>query len=125
MSTKESKDSSAIARGVANESKTPRTLGLYKNWLFDKAGTPYFAAYRGDLMSIAYGIERLESDLAARDARIAELEVGLRKNDARWAQHMAVMEEGDENPLTLKLFESTAAEYQAAIDAAIAAKESK
>lgn len=81
-----------------SESKTPRTLGLYKNWLFDKAGTPYFAAYRGDLMSIAYGIGRLESDLAAAHEEIERLRKDTERldylqnltdeNGECWLQHV-------------------------------------
>lgn len=84
MSTKESKDSSAIARGVANESKTPRTdqirivLGLNKCIENGDASV-------GHVMALLNHAETLESDLAAAHARIAELEAaGVKYLDAKF-----------------------------------------
>lgn len=50
-------------------SETP-TPSLLQDWLRGKANTPYFAAYRGDLLSIAHALDSLHSALTAeRTAR--------------------------------------------------------
>lgn len=80
-------------------SETPRTDALL--YMLD-GGLPVGNAWK--VVEFAYQLER---ELAAAQA-----------DAERWRMHMQVMRDGDENALTTTLFDSTADEYEAAIDTA-------
>ena len=44
------------------------TPSLLQDWLREKANAPYFAAYRGDLLSIAHALDSLHRALTAERA---------------------------------------------------------
>lgn len=54
-----------------NETPTP---SLLQDWLREKAHVPYFAAYRGDLLSIAHALDSLHSALTSERAAKDEKE---------------------------------------------------
>lgn len=62
-------------------SETP-TPSLLQDWLREKARVPYFAAYRGDLLSIAHALDSLHRALTAERAARKRAEAELKENEA-------------------------------------------
>lgn len=66
---------------MTTPSDTPRKH-LYTEWLREKANTFHFAAYRGDLLSIANAFETLERELSAATERAEKAEARAEEDAA-------------------------------------------